>query len=95
MLADTDQMISTMGNLEYSSTSTMSSSPEGSGPRKSILRFCHAPQACQTSALAPGVVYSFVCTDKRNNMGQRTRLYHSSVGTKTFALKSSFVLTIS
>ena len=51
VLADTDRMISTMGNLEYSSTSTTSSSPEGSGLRKSILRFCHASQACQTSAL--------------------------------------------
>ena len=43
VFADTDRIISTMGNLEYSPTSTMSSSPEGSGPRKSILRFRHAP----------------------------------------------------
>ena len=44
-------------------------------------------QACQTSALAPGVVCYFVCTDKRNNVGQRTRLYHSSVGTKLLTSK--------
>ena len=84
VFADTDRIISTMGNLEYSSTSTMSSSPEGSGPRKSIPRL---RQACQTSALAPGVVCYFVYTDKRNNVGQRSPLYHSSVGTKLLTSK--------
>ena len=41
--ADIDLTISAIGYLEYSSTIPMRYSPMGSGPQKSMLRFCQAP----------------------------------------------------
>ena len=52
VFADTERMISTIGYLEFSSTRTMSSPPDGKGPRKSILRCFHA--ACGISDICIG-----------------------------------------
>ena len=60
VFADTDRMISTMRNLEYSSTSTMSSSPREVDRESPYLDSATLCQSCQTSVLAPGVVCYFV-----------------------------------
>ena len=43
MFADTEKKISAIGYLEYLSIRTMSSSPDGKGPKKSTLNFLQGP----------------------------------------------------